>query len=144
MIKVARCMLAAYKDKRPGVAFGKLLRSIKDVGESCPSYTAKVPFKPKPGEPLRFQILPPDNEKDTVCKQAPVKEVCPLEDWDFDLQSAVATIPSRSRQGIELIFGRFVKSVLKQERFQNKAAENDLTVAAQQVQKLRAKPSLRK
>jgi hypothetical protein len=130
MIKVCRCMLAAYRDKKSGDAFEKLCQAIGEVGKSFPSYTVKVPYEPKPGEPLRFEHLPPDY------KQVAVKEICWSRDWDVQLQGAVAAIPSRSRKGVIKIFGRFVKDILAEEKQRNQKSENDLVTADKKAREL--------
>lgn len=123
MIKVARVMLAAYRDRKSGEAFVMLLKAIGEVGKSFPSYTQKVPYKPAPGEPVRSECPPPD------FIAVPVKKICWSEDWDTQLQIAVATIDSRSPDGMKIIFDRFVTEILSEETRQNRARENDLTSA---------------
>ncbi len=129
MIKVCRCMLAAYQDKKSHIAFWELLQAVGKVGKSFPSYTAKVPYKPKPGELLRYEVLP---GRGSVL----FTEICPAQVWDGDLQTAVAGIPSRSRKGVIKIFGGFVKAVLTEERHQNKAGENDLITAEKKAREI--------
>jgi hypothetical protein len=130
MIAVARCMLAAYQDKKSGDAFYKLHKAICEVGKLFPSFTIKVPYKPKPGEPVRCECFPPDNIA------VPVKEICWSKDWDSELQIAVAPIPSRSRKGVIKIFGRFVKDVLAEEKRQIIAGENDLILAERKAREI--------
>lgn len=129
MIKVCRCMLAAYRDKRAGDAFVKLLRTIGEVGKSFPSYTAKVPYKPKPGETLRYEVLP-------GVGSALLSEICLSQSWDWDLQVVVNGIPSRSRKGVIKIFGRFVKDILAEEKRQIISSENDLILAKKRAREL--------
>lgn len=127
MIKVARVMLAAYKDRKSGEAFVMLLKAIGEVGKSFPSYTQMTPYKPKPGEPVLSECPPPN------FIAVPVKEICRSEQWDHQLQSAVAAIDSRSKQGMEIIFDRFVAEILSEETSQNRARANDLAIAEEKA-----------
>lgn len=112
-IKLARCMLAAYKDKKADEAFIQLIKAIDEVGRSFPSYTAKVKWK----QGDAFMTI-----GGTVVKP----DKCPSFDWDAGLQGDVARIPSRSRKGIIKIFGRFVKDILAEERKQALKLQFDL------------------
>jgi hypothetical protein len=125
MIKVARCMLAAYHEKKSGDAFDRLNRAIGEVGRLYPTWSAKTEVWPKPGEScLRVggKIVPIEN--------------WPSRDWDFTQQASVAALPSRSRKGVVKIFGSFVKAILAEERRQNKAAENDLITAEKRAREI--------
>lgn len=63
----------------------------------------------------------------------PVKEICWSQDWDFELQGAVAAIPSRSRKGVINFFGRFVKDVLAEEKRQGVKLQFELRDAEQKA-----------
>lgn len=130
MIKVCRCMLAAYRDKKSGDAFVKLLKVIGEVGKSFPAYTAKVPYKPKPGEILRYENVP---GRGSVL----FTEICLSQIWDWDLQAVVNGIPSTSNEGVIKIFDALLKEVLAEEKHQNQAAENDLITAEKKALALR-------
>ena len=130
MIKIARCMLAAYRDKKSGEAFLKLRQSISEIGKTFPAYTAKVPYKPKPGEILRYENVP---GRGSVL----FSEICLSQMWDWDLQAVTGGIPSTSNEGVIKIFDALLKEVLAEEKHQNQAAENDLITAEKKALALR-------
>ena len=101
MIKVARCMLAGYKDKQPpAVLFWELNRAIGKVGKSLPSYIKpeKDMYEVLPGGAMRLR-----------------DKVCPLEKWDHDLQSKVHCLKSTDKKGMEIVFDAFMEAVLNME-----------------------------
>ena len=130
IIKVARVLLAAYHEKKSPVAVMKLRKVINEIGQSFPSYTAKVPYKPKK-DGRQFSLILPGREAVLLT------EICQSKIWDEDLQAVTGGIPSRSRKGVVKIFGSFVKAVLAEEKHQNRAAENDLITAEKKALALR-------
>jgi hypothetical protein len=137
MIKVARCMLAAYRDKKSGDAFVKMLRAIGETGKAFPSYTAKIP--PNPSDAFM-----------TVGGKTFQREKCPSEDWDTMLQVAVAAIDSTSPNGMEIIFDRFKKDILEEEgrqgeklRFELRDAEKKARAIQEASKAKPAKPTRR-
>jgi transcriptional regulator with XRE-family HTH domain len=129
MIKVARVLLAAYHEKKSPVAVMKLRKAISEIGKAFPAYTAKVPYKPKPGEPERLEVLP---GRGTVL----LTKICRSEIWDMDLQSVVNVIPSTSNEGVIKIYDAFLKEILTEENRQNKAGENDLITAEKRAREI--------
>jgi hypothetical protein len=117
-IKLARAMLAADQAGESDVAFVRLLSSLRKTGERFPAFSKRIPFKPKSGEPERFEIVPPDY------KQVRVLEICPLEDWDSELQSLVNRHPSHSEEAWLVIFQRFYKAVENAEKCRRNVNRN--------------------
>jgi plasmid maintenance system antidote protein VapI len=139
MIKVCRCMLAAYRDKKSGDAFVKLLQAICEVGKSFPSFTAKVPCKP--GEPLQYEVVPGGG-------QVLLTERCLSQDWDYKMQVDVGAIPSTLNDGIIKIFDAFLKEVLAEEKKQGEKLKFALPEATRKAESVAdrfkpAKPSRR-
>jgi transcriptional regulator with XRE-family HTH domain len=123
MISVARCLLAAYRDKKSTDAIFKLLKAIKEIGVSFPTYTAKIP--PKPGEAFM-----------TVGDKTFQPDRCPSQDWSAMLQATVATIDSTSLKGVEIIFDRFKNDILKEESMQGEKLRFDLIEVKEKARKI--------
>ena len=166
MIKVGRCLLAAYQTKESRVAFFKLRRAINEIGESFTKFSENVPLTAaeieKLPEPERTPLVYAGQENTKlpgysyggkwypkrtyigtngqpvlpqIIDGKPTK--CALEDWDREMQSAIISITSRSRKGVQKVYGGFVREIIAEERRQNVAGKNDLEIAEERAAELR-------